>query len=197
MRLVVGLGNPGAEYEATWHNIGFRVVDRLFERSGGRAFRDESRAQVAQVALAGQSVLLVKAQTFMNLSGGAVLPLLEKYGDSRPENVVVSCDDAALPVGMIRVRPRGSAGGQKGLSSIVERLGSQEFSRVRLGIQPGHPISDLAQYVLSPVPRRLRDEVSEMVDRAADAVEMVLSEGVEKAMQAFNQRIKQSPESPD
>ena len=104
MKLIVGLGNPGAEYEATRHNLGFMLVDRLFERAGGRRFRGEVAAQVAEVVLAGQRVLLVKPQTFMNLSGDAVKPLLERYGDGDTANLIVASDEAALPFGMIRIR---------------------------------------------------------------------------------------------
>ena len=109
MRLVVGLGNPGREYEATRHNLGFMLIDRLFERAGERRFRDEAGAKVAEIAMAGHRVALAKPQTFMNLSGDAVRPLLEHYGEGDPANLIVAVDDVALPFGMIRVRPRGSA----------------------------------------------------------------------------------------
>src|ERR1041384_2896690 len=121
MKLIVGLGNPGSEYEMTRHNLGFMLVDRLFERGAGRRFRNESGAKVADVILARERVLLVKPQTYMNLSGDAVRPLLENYGESNTANLIVSSDDVALSFGTIRVRARGSAGGQKGLKSIIER----------------------------------------------------------------------------
>src|SRR5688572_17128876 len=134
MKLIVGLGNPGQKYEMTRHNLGFMLIDRLFEKAGGYRFRDEAAAQVAPIDLAGERVLLVKPQTFMNLSGNAVRPLLDKYGEAEAANLIVACDDVALPFGMLRVRARGSAGGQKGLQSIIERIGSQDFPRLRLGI---------------------------------------------------------------
>ena len=190
MKLIVGLGNPGEEYEATRHNLGFMLIDRLFERAGGRRFRSEMAARTAEVTLAGQRALLVKPQTFMNLSGDAVKPLLERYGEGDTSNLIVASDEAALPFGMIRVRARGSAGGQKGLKSIIERLGSGEFSRVRMGVKPDHPVSDLASFVLAKIPRRDREMLEEVLDRAADAVEVVLAEGVERAMQRFNERVK-------
>ena len=190
MKLIVGLGNPGREYEMTRHNLGFMLVDRLFERAGGRRFRNESGAKVAEVTLAGQRILLVKPQTFMNLSGDAARPLLEHYGEGEPANLIVSCDDVALPLGTIRVRARGSAGGQKGLKSIIERLGTQEFARVRLGVRPDHPVDDLASFVLSTMPKRDRETLDHALDRAADAIEMVLTEGVERAMASFNERVK-------
>jgi PTH1 family peptidyl-tRNA hydrolase len=190
MKLIVGLGNPGLEYEMTRHNLGFMLVDRLFERAAGRRFRNESNAKIAEVTLAGKRVLLVKPQTFMNLSGDATRPLMEHYGEGEPSNLIVACDDVALPFGTIRVRARGSAGGQKGLKSIIERLATQEFARVRLGVRPDHPVEDLASFVLSPIPKRDRTTLDQALERAADAIEVVLTEGVEHAMALFNERVK-------
>ncbi|MEW6210071.1 MAG: aminoacyl-tRNA hydrolase [Acidobacteriota bacterium] len=190
MKLIVGLGNPGREYEKTRHNLGFMLIDRLMERASGRRFREEARSQVAQVELRGQRALLVKPMTFMNLSGDAVRPLVEKYGHSDARNLIVACDDAALPLGMIRVRARGSAGGQRGLQSIIDRLGSENFARVRMGIKPDHPVSDLRDFVLSPIRPIERERLEAMLDRAADAVEAMIVESVERAMSAFNERVK-------
>ncbi|HKP86656.1 MAG TPA: aminoacyl-tRNA hydrolase [Blastocatellia bacterium] len=197
MKLIVGLGNPGREYEATRHNLGFMLIDRLFERAGGRRFRDEAQAKVAEVTVAGERVLLAKPHTFMNLSGDSVRPLLERYAEGGAANLIVAADDVALPFGMIRVRGRGSAGGQKGLKSIIERLGTQEFARVRLGVRPDHPVSDLSSFVLSPIPRRDGEALDQMLDRAADAVAVVLAEGVERAMALFNERVKQTSDVVD
>jgi len=190
MKLIVGLGNPGREYEATRHNLGFMLIDRLFRRAGGHRFRDEANAKVAEVTIAGKRIALAKPQTFMNLSGGAVRPLLERYGDADAANLIVCSDDIALPFGMIRVRRAGSAGGQKGLKSIIERLGTDQFARVRLGVKPDHPVSDLPSFVLSPIPKRDHEELEKMLERAADAVEVMLSDGVERAMSLFNERLK-------
>ena len=190
MKLIVGLGNPGREYEMTRHNLGFLLIDRLFERAGGRRFRNESTAKIVEVTLADTRVLLVKPQTFMNLSGDAARPLLEHYGEAEPANLIVSCDDVALPFGTIRVRARGSAGGQKGLKSIIERLGTQEFARVRLGVKPEHPVNDLTSFVLSTIPKRDRETLDHALERAADAIEMILTVGVERAMALFNERVK-------
>lgn len=190
MKLIVGLGNPGLEYEMTRHNLGFMLVDRLFERAGGRRFRNESNAKIAEVTLAGKRILLVKPQTFMNLSGDAARPLLEHYGEAEPSNLIVACDDVALPFGTIRVRARGSAGGQKGLKSIIERLATQEFARVRLGVRPDHPVQELASFVLSAIPKRDRAALDQTLERGADAIEVVLTEGVEHAMALFNERVK-------
>jgi PTH1 family peptidyl-tRNA hydrolase len=194
MKLIVGLGNPGREYEMTRHNLGFMLIDRLFERAHGRRFRGESNARVAQVELAGQKVLLAKPETYMNLSGEAVRPLLNAYGEGLPVNLIVASDDVAIPFGMIRVRPRGSAGGQKGLKSIIEALGTQDFARVRLGVKPDHPVSDLSSFVLSPIRKGDREHLEDALDRAADAVETVLTEGVERAMARFNERVKSETE---
>ena len=191
MKLIVGLGNPGREYEETRHNFGFMLIDRLMARAGGRRFRDETGAKVAEVTLAGERALLVKPQTYMNLSGDAVKPLLARYGSGEVANVIVASDDVALPFGMIRVRGRGSAGGQKGLKSIIERLGSDGFARLRLGVKPDHPVSDLASFVLTPIPKRDRQMLDETLDRAADAIEVMLTEGVERAMARFNERVKE------
>jgi PTH1 family peptidyl-tRNA hydrolase len=190
MKLVVGLGNPGREYERTRHNLGFMLIDKLFERAGGRKFRDEAGAKVARIDLCGHPVIVAKPQTFMNLSGDAVRPLLERYGESNPANLVVASDDVALPFGMIRVRARGSAGGQKGLVSIIDRLGTQEFSRIRLGAAPDHPVGDLARFVLSPIPKRDAAALEEMIGRAIEAVDVIMTDGVERAMSRFNERIK-------
>ena len=190
VKLIVGLGNPGREYEKTWHNLGFMLIDRLMERAFSRRFRREAQAEVAEVAIKDHRALLVKPMTFMNLSGDAVRPLLEKDGESEAQNLIVACDDVALPFGMIRVRARGSAGGQKGLKSIIERLGSDAFPRVRMGIKPDHPVSDLSDFVLTPVRSRQSEQLDLMLDRVADAVEVILAEGVERAMAVFNERVK-------
>src|SRR5258705_11155076 len=114
MRVVVGLGNPGRDYEETRHNLGFMLIDKLFERAGGRKFRDDAGAKVAPITLAGQQALLVKPQTFMNLSGDAVRPLLDRFGEGNPSNLIVFSDEVALPSGMIRICPRGVSGSDMG-----------------------------------------------------------------------------------
>lgn len=192
MKLIVGLGNPGREYDETRHNLGFMLIDRLMERAGGRRFRAESNAKVAEATIAGNRVMLAMPQTFMNLSGGAVRPLLERYGEGDPANLIVVSDEAALPFGMIRIRAKGSAGGQKGLKSIIDRLGTQDFARIRLGIKPDHPVSNLSSFVLLPIPKREREKLEEMLESAADAVEVILTEGIERAMALFNRTVKDS-----
>lgn len=195
MKLIAGLGNPGREYEGTWHNLGFMVIDKLMERSGSRRYRPESEALVAASEIGSERVLLIKPQTFMNLSGNAVSPLVERHGDGDPANLVVVVDDAALPLGMIRVRSHGSAGGHNGLKSIIERLGTQAFPRVRLGIKPSHPVEDMKRFVLSPIGKRDREPVEEMVVIGCEAVTEIVVEGVERAMAVFNHRVKE-PDGP-
>jgi PTH1 family peptidyl-tRNA hydrolase len=187
---IVGLGNPGREYESTWHNLGFMLIDELSWRAGRASFRQEARYRLARVQIAGQEVLLVKPETYMNLSGEAVAELLASYA-ADPANLIVACDDLALPLGMIRLRTRGSAGGQKGLQSIIDRLGTNDFARLRMGIKPDHQIVDLADYVLSKIPERELGRVQQMIQRAADAIEVMLAEGIERAMAKFNKRATQ------
>ncbi len=185
MKLIVGLGNPGSEYEYTRHNLGFLLVDVLAQRARCRVSRPEDQALVGRGALAGVEVALAKPQTFMNLSGDSVKALAVRYGVS-PEDVIVGVDDVALPFGRLRVRGGGSAGGHNGLKSIIARLGTQTFPRVRMGIAPDHPVADMARFVLQPFPRAAREDVEAMISSAADAVEAVLRDGVEAAMQQFN-----------
>jgi peptidyl-tRNA hydrolase, PTH1 family len=186
-RLIVGLGNPGAQYDWTPHNFGFMVIDALAGRAGIRVTRPESKALVGLGSIAGHEVVLVKPQTFMNLSGGSVPPLLEKYQAQAPETIVIS-DDVALPFTRLRIRERGSAGGHNGLKSLISSLGSNEFIRVRMGCQPEHPLGDMADFVLAPIRKPDREAAGQMVSDAADAVELILAEGVQKAMGQFNRR---------
>jgi PTH1 family peptidyl-tRNA hydrolase len=193
MRLIVGLGNPGPEYEWTPHNLGFLAVDGIAERAGIRITRPaEAKSYVGRGKFAGEEVILAKPQTMMNLSGVAVRMLLEKY-ECDPAEMIVLTDDVDLPWGMLRIRERGSAGTHNGLKSIVAALGSGEFIRVRLGIQPEKIWGDLRDYVLSKMGRAEREIAGQMVTDAVDAVELIVTEGTEKAMSKFNRRV-QPPE---
>lgn len=187
MRLIVGLGNPGAEYAWTPHNLGFLVVDALAERCGARVERPEAKSYIGRGSLGGQEVMLAKPQTYMNLSGFAVGELAERYELQTPD-VIVVVDDVALPWGMLRIRERGSAGGHNGLKSIIGALGSQEFPRVRIGIHPDHPVGDLGAFVLAPMRGARKNDAVEVVTTAADAVEMILKDGVNRAMNTFNRK---------
>jgi len=194
MRLIVGLGNPGPEYAWTPHNLGFLVVNRLAERAGARVERPEAMSFIGPAKIAGQAVTLVKPQTYMNASGMAVRELVERL-DADPAEMIVVLDDVALPWGMLRIRERGSAGGHNGLASVVGALGTDEFVRVRLGIQPDHPVGDLAAYVLRPMRKAELELAAELIDTAADAVEMILRDGAKKAMSKYNRKAA-PPEPP-
>jgi peptidyl-tRNA hydrolase, PTH1 family len=187
MRLVVGLGNPGEEYANTPHNLGFLVVDRLAALHATRVTRRDSRALVGIGEIGGQQVMLAKPQTFMNLSGASVKPLLEKH-ELTPQDLVLVYDELDLPWTALRIKPRGSSANHNGVESVIQSLGTKDFARVRLGIHPGHPIRDGADFVLSPFRRRQEKELDELVGYAADAVSSIIAEGVEKAMTKFNRR---------
>jgi peptidyl-tRNA hydrolase, PTH1 family len=189
MKVIVGLGNPGTQYDWTPHNIGFLAIDSIAERAGIRVTRPESKSQVGVGKLAGEDVVLAKPQTFMNLSGGAVRMLLERY-ECGPEDLIVLSDEAMLPWGMLRIRERGSAGGHNGLNSIIGSLGTNEFIRIRLGVQPEHPLGDMADYVLGAMRKPEREIAAQMAVETAEAVEMILTGGVGQAMTRFNKRVE-------
>ncbi|HZS44360.1 MAG TPA: aminoacyl-tRNA hydrolase [Blastocatellia bacterium] len=185
MKLIVGLGNPGEQYAQTRHNLGFMVIDKLAADLGREVKTRECNALILRAELEGERVILAKPQTYMNLSGQSVAGLCAKSEiDSR--DVIVISDDLALPIGKLRIRPRGSAGGHNGLKSIIELLRTDEFVRLRLGITPEHPIGDTKSFVLAPFPKTEQSAVREMVERAADAVRSVIADGVERAMARFN-----------
>ena len=193
MRLIVGLGNPGPEYEWTPHNMGFLAIDGIAERAGIRITRPEAKSYVGRGKFAGEEVILAKPQTMMNLSGVAVRMLLEKY-ECDPAEMIVLTDEVDLPWGMLRIRERGSAGTHNGLKSIVSALGSGEFIRVRLGIKPEKIWGELRDYVLSKLSRADREIAGQMVTETADAVELIITEGVGKAMSKFNRRVPPAEE---
>jgi len=186
--LVVGLGNPGEDFEFTPHNMGFLVVDRIAETHAIRVTRKENVSRVGLGSIAGKAVALAKPQTFMNLSGPSVRGLLERYGLDAGRLVVVY-DELDLPFGSLRVRPKGSAAGHNGMKSVIGSLGTDEFVRVRVGIhQPGRErgSGEGAKFVLGRFHRSQMKDVEDIVVRAAEAVETIISEGAEKAMAKFN-----------
>ena len=187
MFLVVGLGNPGEEYAATPHNAGFMVVDRLAEMHAIRVNRKDSKALIGVGEIAGKPVMLAKPQTFMNLSGTSVAPLMEKHGFT-PADLIVVWDELNLPWGGLKILTSGSAGGHNGAISVIGSLGTREFVRVRLGVHPGHPLSSGVEYLLAPVKRSQRKELEELVGRGADAVVSIIAEGAAMAMTKFNRR---------
>jgi len=187
MQLIVGLGNPGPEYENTPHNVGFLVIDRLAEKHGIRVTRPEGNALVGVGEIGGAEAILAKPLSYMNLSGGPVKTLLGKYGLG-PDRLLVVYDELDLPWGGLRMRPKGSAAGHKGVASIIASLGSEEFARLRLGIHPGRPIGSGAKYVLRQFGRQELVELDEILERAAEVVELLMAEGVDKAMAVANRR---------
>lgn len=193
MRLIVGLGNPGPEYARTLHNLGFAVVERLATLARIRTRQHRERSLLWRGRLDQTEILLAQPLTFMNLSGPAVAALLRSEALT-PADLIVASDDVALPWGMIRVRERGSAGGHRGLESVVAALDTEEFIRVRLGAQPPDGwTGDLSDYVTTPVPEAWLPEAERMVDAAAEAVRVILREGTGRAMARFNRRASPAP----
>lgn len=187
MHLIVGLGNPGDEYEWSRHNLGFMLIDKLAADAAVTVKRRECRSLVGSAVIEGRRVRLVKPQTFMNLSGEAVACLMAKYEVTDvAKSLIVISDDLALPSGAIRLRARGSAGGHNGLKSIIAALGTNEFMRLRVGIQPAHPVGDAKGFVLNKIPRAERRAVEETLERSAEALRAVLRDGVAKAMSLYN-----------
>jgi PTH1 family peptidyl-tRNA hydrolase len=187
MFLVAGLGNPGEQYAQTPHNLGFLVVDRLAARHGIRLTRKECQALIGQGTIGGKTVLLAQPQTYMNLSGVAIKPLMEK-NEVSPAELLLVYDELALPWGSIRVRPKGSDAGHNGVIDVIDKLGTQDFPRVRLGVHPGHVLSTCKDYLLSRFTRQQKENLDAFVDLGADAAESVIAEGVETSMAKFNRR---------
>ena len=186
MKLIVGLGNPGPEYRDTRHNVGFMVADALVDRwRVSDQWREKFEALLIKTMVREESVVLAKPLTFMNLSGRAVAALAGFYKID-PSDIFIVTDDVALPVGRLRARREGGAGGHNGLKSIIQSLGMQAFPRMRVGVGRGDNRRDLADHVLGRFEADERDTVSAAVLRAADATEMFLSEGIERVMNAFN-----------
>ena len=190
MKLIVGLGNPGIEYQFTPHNMGFLAVDRIAEKGGVRVNNRSCRAQTARTRIAGQEVVLAKPETFMNLSGGSVRELVREYEVQPEQDLVLLYDEMDLPFGALRVRPRGRSAGHNGVESVIDALGTQEIMRVRMGIAPDHPVADGARYVLSQFKKAQLAAIDQVLDSAAEAVRVILSEGVQAAMNRFNRKLE-------
>ena len=184
--MIVGLGNPGSQYEKTRHNAGFLALERLEKQLNAPAEKLRHKALCTQVTYAGQKLLLVKPQTFMNASGLAVRQAADFY-KIPPERIIVIFDDISLAVGRLRVRPSGSAGGHNGIKSIISSIGSDQFPRVKVGVgAKPHPDYDLADWVLSVIPRQEQPAFQSALDHAADAALYLVEHGVEKAEAKFN-----------
>jgi PTH1 family peptidyl-tRNA hydrolase len=187
VKLIVGLGNPGLEYQLTPHNLGFMAVDRLAQACGKELTRREAQALTVPAELGGEHVILAKPQTYMNLSGLAVTRLLQNY-ELGLRDLLVLVDEIELPLGMLRIRPRGSAGGHNGLKSIIGALGADDFIRLRMGVRPDRQVEDYVSYLLRPFRAAEMGLAAEMLDRAQEAVCVIFSEGVQRAMNRFNRR---------
>jgi peptidyl-tRNA hydrolase, PTH1 family len=187
MRLIVGLGNPDPEYQWTPHNLGFMAIDELANRGSIRVERPAGKALVGRGKLAGEEVLLAKPQTYMNLSGISVRELLSKY-DLDVADLLVMWDEAQLPLGTIKINGDGSAGSHNGAKSVIGAVGTQQFARLRLGCAPEHPPGSRKEYVLRPMKKVELNVAAEMIAEASDAVELILTQGLEAAMTKYNRR---------
>jgi PTH1 family peptidyl-tRNA hydrolase len=190
VKLIVGLGNPGIEYQFTPHNLGFLTIDRIASDRRVEVGNRQCRALTGRTQIGDEQVLLAKPETFMNLSGLAVRGLLDQY-QLRPEaDLIVIYDELDLPMGTIRIRKRGSSAGHSGMESIIGALGTQEFLRIRLGIAP-------EKKILKPFTKRQLKLVDEVLDTAADAVKVILTEGPDAAMNRFNRKKEDDADDPD
>jgi len=191
VKLIVGLGNPGIEYQFTPHNLGFLAVDRIAEQCGVVVNNRHCRALTGRARIGNEDVVLAKPDTFMNLSGMSVRELIEKYEAQPESDLVLLYDELDLPFGTLRVRPRGRSAGHNGVESVIGALGTQEFTRIRMGVAPDHPVGDGARYVLSQFKKAQYPVVDQVLDAAAEAVQIVLAEGVQAAMNRFNRKAEE------
>jgi PTH1 family peptidyl-tRNA hydrolase len=185
MYLVVGLGNPGAEYKDTRHNLGFKAIEELARRHGITALKTKCHSFIGEARLDDHKIILAQPQTFMNNSGPAVRGLLEWF-KLKSENLILIYDDVDLEVGQLRLREKGVAGGHHGVESVIETLGTAHFARVRIGIGRENLTDDVTEYVLQVVPPSQREKLDGAVVLAAEAVESIISQGLPAAMNKFN-----------
>jgi PTH1 family peptidyl-tRNA hydrolase len=186
MWLIVGLGNPGDKYAGTYHNVGFHVLDRIAAREAVRLKERAGQALISStLAIAGQRAVLVAPQTFMNNTGAAMSPLFERF-EATPRDVIVVYDDVALPLGKIRLRQKGSAGGHNGIKSLISAFGSDEFLRIRVGIQPDREIGDVRDFVLSPIAKADLKLLEQAEEVAVNAVDTLIATGIDQAMSQYN-----------
>ncbi len=188
MKLIVGLGNPGIEYQFTPHNLGFLTIDRIANDHGINIRNRQCRALTARATISGEPVVLAKPETYMNLSGLSVRELVEEHQVDVERDLILIYDELDLPLGTIRIRQRGGSAGHNGMESILGALNTDEFLRIRLGIAPERKVEDSVQYVLTPFRKAQEKVVVEMLDAAAQAVEMILKEGPAAAMNRFNRK---------
>lgn len=194
MKLIVGLGNPGIEYQFTPHNIGFLAVDRIAEQCGVMIDNRHCKALTGRSRIGKDAILLAKPETYMNLSGMSVLELVRKYEADPEKDLIVIYDELDLPLGMIRVRARGSSAGHNGMQSIINALQTEEIARIRIGVAPDDPKKGGAKYILAPFRKSQLVAVDEALDLAAQAVNAIINDGIATAMNRFNRKNK--PEEP-
>lgn len=188
MKLIVGLGNPGIEYQFTPHNVGFLAIDRIASEFGIDVRNRQCRALTARATIGSETVLLAKPETFMNLSGISVRELVSKYEIRPEEDLIVIQDELDFPLGTLRIHTRRNSAGHNGIESIINALGTKDFLRIRVGVAPDHKIEDGMSYLLSPFRRPQLKVVDEMLDVAADAVKTILTDGAAAAMNRFNRK---------
>lgn len=192
MFIIAGLGNPGKKYEKTRHNMGFLVIDRLAGKNDIKVNKLKHRALVGDGFISGQKVLLVKPQTYMNLSGESLSEVM-RYYDAGPQDLIVIYDDFDLAAGSLRIRKKGSAGSHNGMKSVIEQLGFQDFPRVRVGIGKSGGL-DWKDFVLGKVASGERQLISEAVEKAADSITCILEKGIDQAMNEYNKKVKPAGE---
>ena len=195
MKLIVGLGNPGIEYQFTPHNVGFLAIDRIAGQCGVSVDNRHCKALTARARIGNEEVLLAKPETYMNLSGMSVQELVRKYELDLQKDLIVIYDELDLPLGTIRIRERGSSAGHNGMQSIIDALGTQEILRIRLGMAPDHPVKDGSRYVLAQFRKSQLVALDDLLEKAAEAVSVVLNEGRSAAMNRFNRKVK--PDEPE
>jgi len=188
VKLIVGLGNPGIEYQFTPHNLGFLTVDRLADQMGIQVANRHCQAVTGRGRIGDQEVILAKPETYMNLSGLSVRELIAEYDLNPESDLIVIYDELDLPFGTLRVRPRGTAAGHNGIKSVIGALNTQEITRIRLGIGPDTPISSGKSYVLRQLKKSELKAVDELLDNAAEAARVIVTAGVNAAMNRFNRR---------
>jgi peptidyl-tRNA hydrolase, PTH1 family len=188
VKLIVGLGNPGIEYQFTPHNLGFLAIDRIANGLGIEVRNRQCRALTARTTIAGETVVLAKPETYMNLSGLSVRELVAEHQVDVQRDLIVIYDELDLPLGTIRIRQRGSSAGHNGMESILGALGTDEWLRIRLGIAPDRKVTDGVKYVLTPFRKAQFELVGEVLDMAGQAVELILKEGPAAAMNRFNRK---------
>jgi peptidyl-tRNA hydrolase, PTH1 family len=197
VKLIVGLGNPGIEYESTPHNLGFLAIDRIANDLGVEVRNRQCRALTARAVMGDEPVLLAKPETFMNLSGDSVRALVAKH-EAKPESdLIVIQDELDFPLGTLRIHRQRSSAGHNGIESIIEALGTQDFLRIRIGVAPDRKVEDGRRYLLSPMRKAQLKVVDEMLDTTAEAVTAILKEGPAAAMNRFNRKAEEEEEKKD